>query len=105
MRALSCRLEEETGIHMRFAIGAVPEQHRQAISEEEAQHGSFLRIPVQVRRLRMHPAMTVPLLCQGLLEPGLSTSLSAGHSTCAWVKGPTRRHLMLSGAARRALQL
>lgn len=35
-------------MHMRFAIGAVPEEHRQAISKEEAKHGSFLHIPVQV---------------------------------------------------------
>lgn len=43
-----CRLEEQKGMHMRFAIGAVPEEYRQAIAEEEAKHGAFLHIPIQV---------------------------------------------------------
>lgn len=42
------RLERETGIYIRFAIGEVPEEQREAIAQEEEKHGSFLRIPLKV---------------------------------------------------------
>jgi galactosylxylosylprotein 3-beta-galactosyltransferase len=35
-------------MHLRFTIGTVPEEHRQAIQDEEAAHGSFLHIPLKV---------------------------------------------------------
>ncbi|KAK9905686.1 hypothetical protein WJX75_004632 [Coccomyxa subellipsoidea] len=41
------RLEDETGMHLRFAVGEVPEEHREEIAQEEAKYGSFLRIPLQ----------------------------------------------------------
>ena len=44
----ACRLEQETGIYIRFAIGEVPEEHKEAIAAEEEQHGSFLHIPLKV---------------------------------------------------------
>lgn len=43
-----CRLEQETGMYIRFAIGEVPEEHRESIEEEERTYGSFLRIPIKV---------------------------------------------------------
>ena len=32
---------------MKFAIGEVPDEHIKAVQEEERQHGSFLRIPIE----------------------------------------------------------
>ena len=32
---------------MKFAIGEVPDEHVKAVQEEERQHGSFLRIPIE----------------------------------------------------------
>ena len=32
---------------MKFAIGEVPAEHAKAVQEEERQHGSFLRIPIE----------------------------------------------------------
>ncbi|CAL8466460.1 g5996 [Coccomyxa elongata] len=41
------RLEQETGIHLRFALGEVPEDAREEIAAEQATHGAFLHIPLK----------------------------------------------------------
>ncbi len=46
-----CRLEEETGMQLRFAVGEVPEEHREEIAQEEASYGSFLHIPLKVQNV------------------------------------------------------
>lgn len=47
MIAMTCRIYEKTGMILRFAIGEVPAEHAAAVQEEERQHGSFLRIPME----------------------------------------------------------
>ena len=32
---------------LKFAIGEAPAEHAAAVQEEEKQHGSFLRIPIE----------------------------------------------------------
>lgn len=44
---LHCRMYEKTGMILRFAIGEVPAEHAAAIQQEEKEHGSFLRIPIE----------------------------------------------------------
>jgi hypothetical protein len=41
-------------MHLRFAVGEVPEEHREEIAQEEAKYGSFLRIPLQVCLAHLH---------------------------------------------------
>ena len=36
---------------LRFAIGEVPAEHAAAVQQEEKEHGSFLRIPIEQVRL------------------------------------------------------
>jgi hypothetical protein len=36
-------------MRLQFAVGEVPEEHKQAVQDEEAKHGSFLHLPVKVR--------------------------------------------------------
>ena len=42
-----CRLQQKSGMILKFAIGEVPPEHEVAIAEEEKACGSFLRIPVE----------------------------------------------------------
>lgn len=42
-----CRLQQKTGMILRFAIGEVPPEHEAAIAEEEKACGAFLRIPIE----------------------------------------------------------
>lgn len=51
MRDLVCRLEEETGMFVRFAVGEVPGEAREEIDAEQAEHGTFLHIPLKVTAL------------------------------------------------------
>lgn len=51
-------------MHLRFAVGEVPEEHREDIAEEEAKFGSFLHIPLAVNFLGLSGPM--PLLRLGL---------------------------------------
>ena len=44
---VSCRMYEKTGMILRFAIGEVPAEHSAAVQQEEKEHGSFLRIPIE----------------------------------------------------------
>ena len=47
---LPCRLVEDTNILVRFVIGNPPTpQQERALQQEMADHGAFLRLPVQVR--------------------------------------------------------
>lgn len=43
-------------MHLRFAVGEVPEEHKDEIAHEEATYGSFLHIPLQVTNLSPAPA-------------------------------------------------
>lgn len=45
-----CRLEEEQGVVIRFVVGHSQDAAKEAaMNEEEAVHGGFWRLPVQVR--------------------------------------------------------
>ena len=46
---ISRRLEEEKGIRIRFTTGLVPDEYKDEIAKEEAEHGEFLHIPIKVR--------------------------------------------------------
>ena len=43
-------------MHLRFAVGEVPEEHKEEIAHEEATYGSFLHIPLQVTNLSPCPS-------------------------------------------------
>ena len=47
-QSFSCRLEEEKGIRIRFTTGLVPDEYKDEIAKEEAEHGEFLHIPIKV---------------------------------------------------------
>lgn len=38
-------------MQLRFAVGEVPEEHREEIAQEEASYGSFLHIPLKVQNV------------------------------------------------------
>lgn len=59
------RLEQETGIYIRFAVGEAPEEAREEIAAEQAAHGAFMHIPLRVRPPAQH-----------------STALLTHHYTC-----------------------
>lgn len=48
------RLEQEAGIHLRFALGEVPEEAREEVAAEQVAHGAFLHIPLKVRSRVQH---------------------------------------------------
>ncbi|CAK0758913.1 hypothetical protein CVIRNUC_002657 [Coccomyxa viridis] len=41
------KLEEEKGIRIRFTTGLVPDEYKDEIAKEEAEHGEFLHIPIK----------------------------------------------------------
>ncbi|KAK9902787.1 hypothetical protein WJX75_005995 [Coccomyxa subellipsoidea] len=41
------RLEQETAIYIRFAVGEAPEEAREEIAAEQAAHGAFMHIPLR----------------------------------------------------------
>ncbi len=66
-------------MQLRFAVGEVPEEHREEIAQEEATYGSFLHIPLKVQniipRLTMHgPDMPVHCNVWGPERPSTKAS-------------------------------
>ena len=61
-------------MHIRFAIGDVPEEYKQSIAEEEEKHGAFLRIPLQVGLTAIHGPHAWRLLAHPTTDDRRSTA-------------------------------
>lgn len=44
-------------MQLRFAVGEVPEEHREEIAREEASYGNFLHIPMKVQNVILQVTM------------------------------------------------
>ena len=87
---LPCRLEEDTNILVRFVIGNPPTpQQEQALQQEMADHGAFLRLPVQVRP-------------QAVLRQGCSEKLARRQSTAVLLQPRWRKTLQTAVAEHNA---